>query len=70
MAAQRALTPAKEKQIANAYAKGKSSAALAAKYDIHRSTVVGIIRRAPKEYGIEVAVRKAGGIKGTPRKQK
>lgn len=70
MAAPRAFTPAKEKQIAKSYAKGKSSTELAEKYGVHRSTIVGVVKRAKAENDdIEVEIRKAGGIKGTPRKR-
>lgn len=70
MAAPRALTPAKEKRIATKYAKGKSSAELAEEFGVHRSTVVGIIRRAKADYDIDVTVRAPGGTKAKVRPQK
>lgn len=51
----RALTPAKEKAIATAYSKGKSSFELSQKHGVHRSTIVGIVRRAG------MPVRRPGG---------
>lgn len=62
MAYPRALTAKKEEAIATAYSKGKSSAELAEKHGVHRSTIVGIVKRAG------VPVRKAGGSK--PRSKK
>ena len=63
MAAPRALTPAKERKVVEQYGKGKTSAQLAEKFGVHRSTIVGIVKRAGGE------VRQAGGIKGVPRQR-
>lgn len=63
MAAPRALTPATEKKIAEAYGKGKSSAELAEKHKVHRSTIVGIVKRSGQ------TVRKPGGVKPSTAKR-
>lgn len=57
MAHPRALTPAKESKVVEAYVKGKAAADLAEKYGVHRSTVVAAVKRAGHP------VRRPGGSK-------
>lgn len=57
MVAPRALKPAEEKKVAEQYAKGTSSQALADKFGVHRSTIVTAVRRNGG------TLRKAGGSK-------